>query len=175
MDVPVNFIGIPVGLACFAVLATLQLIPHYTMEALSQLDVQNPDHVSVITRDGKVTISVVKDGTSVTLGFPIKTSLSPITPPPATAAVVTKQVTGDSTRPKPIGAPGSKHVRFSGYTPKLTPSNVRDIKMLVEDPDIMSKYPNKTRAYEEIGKAYNVTGCAIGNIARGIAWRHITV
>lgn len=42
------------------------------MDALSQLDVTNPDHVSVITRDGKVTISVLKDGTSVTLGFQIR-------------------------------------------------------------------------------------------------------
>jgi hypothetical protein len=42
------------------------------MESLSQIDVSNPDHISVITREGKVTISVVKDGASVTLGFPIK-------------------------------------------------------------------------------------------------------
>ena len=145
------------------------------MEALSQLDVQNPDHVSVITRDGKVTISVVKDGTSVTLGFPLKSSSLPSPPPSASAAVVTKQVTGDSTRIKPIGAPGTTHLRFNGYVPKLTPSDVRDIKMMVNDPDIMSKYSSKTKAYEEIGKAYSVTGCAIGNIARGIAWRHITV
>jgi hypothetical protein len=47
--------------------------------------------------------------------------------------------------------------------------------MMINDPDIMSKYSSKTKAFEEIGKAYSVTGCAIGNIARGIAWRHITV
>jgi hypothetical protein len=35
------------------------------MEALSQLDVHNPDHISVITRDGKITVSVTKDGASV--------------------------------------------------------------------------------------------------------------
>jgi hypothetical protein len=145
------------------------------MEALSQLDVQHPDHVSVITRDGKVTISVVKDGTSVTLGFPLKTTPLSITPPAAPAAVVTKQVTGDGPRLKPVGGVGTTHVRYTGYTPKLTPSDVRDIKMMVNDPDIMSKYSSKTKAYEEIGKAYSVTGCAIGNIARGIAWRHITV
>ena len=144
------------------------------MEALSQLDVQNPDHVSVITRDGKVTISVLKDGTSVTLGFPLKSTPPSMTPPSAPVALMAKEVIG-AARPKPIGAPNTTHVRFSGYVPKLTPSDVRDIKMMVNDPDIMSKYSSKTKAYEEIGKAYSVTGCAIGNIARGIAWRHITV
>ena len=37
--------------------------------ALSQIDVSKPDHVSVITKDNKVTVSVTKDGQSVTLGF----------------------------------------------------------------------------------------------------------
>jgi hypothetical protein len=47
------------------------------MEALSQLDIQQPDHVSVITRDNEVTISVIKDGTSVTLGFPLNSPYPP--------------------------------------------------------------------------------------------------
>lgn len=145
------------------------------MEALSQLDVQNPDHVSVITRDGKVTISVVKDGTSVTLGFPLKSSSLFTSPPSPPVGIVSKQVTGSEPRPKPIGGVGTTHVRYRGLTPKLTPSDVRDIKAMVNDPDIIGKYSSKTKAYEAIGQAYNVTGCAIGNIARGIAWREITV
>lgn len=152
------------------------------MEALSQLDVQNPDHVSVITRDGKVTISVVKDGTSVTLGFPLKSQLAATNPPfplqqqaPPNMGMRSQETTGDQPRPKPVGGVNTKHVRYSGYVPKLAPSDVRDIKMMLNDSDIMSKYSSKTRAYEEIGKTYSVTGCAIGNIARGIAWRHITV
>jgi hypothetical protein len=40
------------------------------MELLNQFDVANPDHVSVITRDGKVIISIRKDGTDVTIGIP---------------------------------------------------------------------------------------------------------
>jgi hypothetical protein len=42
------------------------------METLPQLDIASPDHVTVITRNGKVIISVTKDGSSITLGFPIK-------------------------------------------------------------------------------------------------------
>jgi len=40
------------------------------MELLNQFDVAYPDHVSVITRDGKVIISIRKDGTDVTIGIP---------------------------------------------------------------------------------------------------------
>lgn len=170
------------GLAVKQALATLNKQPNQLMEALSQLDVQSPDHVSVITRDGKVTISVVKDGTSVTLGFPLKNQITSTNPPfplqqqvPPNVGMKTQETTGGQPRPKPLGAPGTTHIRYNGYTPKLTPSDVRDIKAMVNDADIIGKYSSKTRAYEEIGKAYGVTGCAIGNIARGIAWRNITV
>jgi len=152
------------------------------MEALSQLDIGHPDHVSVITRDGRVTISVVKDGTSVTLGFPIKNAIFNSPPlPPLQQQVNTRmgikiqETTSDQPRPKPVGALGTKHFRYGGLTPKLTESQVREIKMMVSDPDIVSKFSSKTKAYQAIGEAYSVTGCAIGNIARGIAWSHVTV
>lgn len=149
------------------------------MEALSQLDVQQPDHVSVITRDGKVTISVLKDGTSVTLGFPLRNALDTTPRPPlqqSQPVMVKRQVEGsDQTKTKPTGAPGTTHVRYMGPTPKLMPRQAREIKEMVNDPDIMSRFTSKTKAYEEIGKAYGITGCAVGNIARNIAWRHIEI
>lgn len=144
------------------------------MEALNQLDIAHPDHVSVITRDGRVTISVVNnDGTSVTLGFPIfNTARQQGT---KSMGIKTHEATSAQPRPKPVGALGIKHFRYSGLTPKLTESQVREIKMMVSDPDILNKFSSKTKAYQAIGEAYSVTGCAIGNIARGIAWAHITV
>lgn len=145
-------------------------------QPLSQLDVTEPDHVSVITRDGKVTISVMKDGTSVTLGFPIRSPWLDTTPrPPLQQSIPMIVKTENQARTKPVGAPGTTHVRYRGPIPKLNPLSVRDIKLLLKDPKFMSNFTSKTRAYEAIGQRYNVTGCAIGNIARGIAWNHITV
>ena len=144
------------------------------METLSQLDIAHPEHVSVITRDGRVTISVViNDGTSVTLGFPIFNP-APYKQVPKSVGIAVQETTGQP-RPTPVGGLGTKHFRYGGVTPKLTESQVREIKMMVSDPDIIGKFSSKTKAYEEIGRAYSVTGCAIGNIARGIAWAHITV
>lgn len=140
------------------------------MEALSQLDVTNPDHISVITRDGKVTISVLKDGTSVTLGFPIR-STSPVPPLQQSVPMIVKK--GDQAAFKPIGAPGTTHVRYRGPIPKLNVNLVREIKRLLKDASFMDAFPSKTQAFEAIGRKYNVTGCAIGNIARGIAWTQV--
>ena len=146
----------------------------HPMNALSQLDIQSPDHVTVITRDGKVTVSVTKDGTSVTLGFPIATTFTPKEIPThqQRLALVQTKVSGDVPRGKPTG---TKHIRYVGTTPKLTEQQVREIKMMVSDPDITSKFRSVTEAYQEIGKAYDVTGCAISNIARGVSWKHIRV
>jgi transposase len=78
-------------------------------------------------------------------------------------------------RLKPLGGLGTKHFRYGGTTPKLNESQVKEIKMMLSDPDIMKKFRSITEAYQEIGKAYDVTGCAISNIARGIAWKHVKV
>ena len=168
-----------VVLAIAVTAASLHTTPTQPMEALSQLDVQAPDHVSVITRDGKVTISVVKDGTSVTLGFPLRQPLdtTPHSPlQPSQSVMVKRQVEGtNQPQAKPVGAPGSTHIRYTGPTPKLMPRQAREIKEMVNDPDIMSRFTSKTKAYEEIGKAYGITGCAVGNTARNIAWRHIEI
>ena len=144
------------------------------MEALSQLDIAHPDHVSVITRDGRVTISVVNnDGTSVTLGFPIfNTARQQGT---KSMGIKIQETTTGQPRPKPVVASDSTQKQYIKGTPKLTVSDVKEIKMMVHDPGIIGQFVHQTEAYREIGKAYNVTGATIGNIARGISWREIRV
>lgn len=149
------------------------------MNALSQLDITAPDHVSVITRDGKVTISATKDGTSVTLTYPIRTPSENLWKDVPNTSVqqtmpllVKKEVTRTN---QPIGAPGTTHVRYRGPVPKLTVADVRNIKLMLKDERLRAKYSSKTKFYQEVGRTFNVTGCAIGNIARGIAWSHINV
>lgn len=146
--------------------------PLQLMETLSQLDVQNPDHISVITRDGKVTVSVIKDGTSVTLGFPIKNTMFDTTPrpplqrpaPQVKAVIGTKEIT----EAKPKRSPRS-------WTPtsKLNPESVKEIRLFIADKDLRRVCGTITNFYNVIGRKYGVTGCSISNIARGIAWKHV--
>jgi len=139
------------------------------MEALSQLDVQNPDHVSVITRDGKLTVSVIKDGASVTLGFPVKMIWSSTSPhplqqqsPPETKAVQTPsniRLLAKKVRRSPIG------------NAKLTFASAKEIKAMLADPAVMTAFRSKQQAYEMIGRKFNVSCHTISNIHKGLAWR----
>jgi hypothetical protein len=142
------------------------------MEALSQLDVANPDHVSVITREGKLTVSVVKDGVSVTLGFPINTTFNTTPRPPLQQSepkvmAVKRQVfTGVrpvKKRSSPIG------------NPKLNDELVREIKLMLADTETMTRFGSRQQAYEEIARAYKVSHHTISNIHKGLAWRHVKV
>ena len=170
------------------------------MEPLSQLDVQSPDHVSVITRDGKLIISVTKDGASVTLGFPVRNVFNTTPPVPlqqqptpnlvavkdtkiqseyqreAGLAYLEKLASKDqgttAVRPKPVSK--RKNTIHAGNY-KLNPQSVREIKLMLADKEIMGKFTSKQQAFEEIAKAYNVSPHTISNIYKGVSWNWLKV
>lgn len=140
------------------------------MEALSQLDVSSPDHVSVITRDGKVTISVVKDGTSVTLGFPLRNVLDTTPRPPLQQPepklMAVKESQGNPKLCSKISPPGNC---------KLTKDKVRDIKWMLSDGNVMKAFSSKQQAYEAIASKFGVSYHTISNIHKGLAWRGVKI
>lgn len=149
------------------------------MEALSQLDVINPDHVSVITRDGKVTISVIKDGTSVTLGFPLKSQVfnttprSPMQQPaPQTMAVIETRSEQYQAKEAIKRNPRRNFRSWDGPS-KLNPEKVRQIRMVLTDETLRRSAGSITNFYNIIGRRFGVSGCTISNIARGLAWRDV--
>jgi hypothetical protein len=144
------------------------------MEPISQLDVQAPDHVSVITRDGKITVSVIKDGSSVTLGFPIRSSFDttprfPLQQQPAPQVTAVKELQGtpglykEKTRVSPPG------------NCKLTKEKVRDIKWMLSDANVMKAFSSKQQAYEAIASKFGVSYHTISNIHKGLAWRGVKI
>jgi hypothetical protein len=160
------------------------------MEPISQLDVQNPDHISVITRDGKVTISVTKEGASVTLGFPIRNALdtTPRFPLQQPSPVVVKcQETFNGSSGNALNSTKSQLPFESLQDPKrnkelgmrfkakLTEQQVIEMKQILADPEIMSKFSSKTNAYAQLGQMYGVSSCRVQQIANGKGWTHIKV
>lgn len=119
------------------------------------LDIDSPDHVLITSQRDTVTVIVTKEGKSITLNFP---SIQPTTTPSSYKKRAIKRV--------------SQYFRVKH---KLTASQVREIKLMISDPEITSRFNTITKAYESIGKVYNVTGTAISNIAHGHAWKHITI
>jgi hypothetical protein len=144
------------------------------MEALSQLDVHNPDHISVITRDGKITVSVTKDGASVTLGFPIRNTFDttprfPLQQQPAPQVTAVKEiqetpkVLKKKTRVSPVG------------NCKLTPEKVRNIKQGLVDPGVAKGFDSRQKLYEWFADIYKVSYHTISNIDKGLAWRGVKI
>lgn len=138
------------------------------MELLSQLDVQNPDHVSVITKDNKVTVSITKDGTSVTIGIPTQGKVFDATPRLPLQQTTTKLMAVKGTtrrRAKPAGL----------FNAKLDFAKVREIKGMLADEGLMQSFGSKFRAYKGIGEAYKVSYHTISNIHKGLAWKDVTI
>jgi len=144
------------------------------MEPISQLDVQAPDHVSVITRDGKITVSVTKDGSSVTLGFPIRSSFDttprfPLQQQPAPQVTAVKEI---QETPKVL----KKKTRVSPPgNCKLTKDSVLKIKRMLFDDDIFRAFESKQQAYEAIASKFGVSYHTISNIHKGLAWRGVEI
>lgn len=143
------------------------------MEPLSQLDVQNPDHVSVITRDGRITVSVTKDGASVTMGFPVRNVFN-TTPPvplqqPAPQMMAVKKIQENTA----VQAVNKPRLPFGNY--KLDTDKVREIKLMLSDKGTMNRFKSKQQAYEEIGRVYNVSHHTISNIHKGNSWTQVKI
>jgi hypothetical protein len=152
------------------------------MESLSQIDVSNPDHISVITREGKVTISVMKDGASVTLGFPIKDIFNVSAPIQLQQDVVipvmkTKTKAKVKSRPKATKPTEllAKAVSGRSGNHKLTPADVREIKEILANKAMIEKMGSRKKAYDSLAKAYGVTCFCIKAIDNGATWGWLKV
>lgn len=152
------------------------------MESISQLDIQNPDHVSVITRDGKLTVSVTKDGASVILGFPIKPvfNVSPFTPSeqPAPRMMAVKEGTRDFVNLADVKArikDGNKPHVIPGNYRKLNPRRVREIKLLLGDEEFMRPYRSNQEAYKKLAWFYSISSDLVRKIHQGRLWSDITI
>lgn len=140
------------------------------MDLLSQLDISNPDHVSVITREGRVTISIRKDGSDVTVGFPVNKGVFDTTPrPPLQQSVPVLKAVRSTPRTEVAKRKGLA-ARFNA---KLTAETASQIKEMLNDKGIMSQFSSKHQAYIQIGKAYGVSNHTIRSIAKGIAWKEV--
>jgi hypothetical protein len=60
------------------------------------------------------------------------------------------------------------------FSRKLTESQVREIKALLDDKDYMREFKSEYKAHKELGDVYNVNYMTIAMIARGMTWKHIT-
>ncbi len=137
------------------------------MDNLSEINVSNPDHACVITRENYVTFSIKKGGRTLKLDFALAASIkAPDTTKQIHPKAPVKMLMGKITNNSKTGRRGN---------PKLTETDVREIKEILQNQGMMKEYGSKHAAYLDIAQGYGVSKDTIGNIHADRAWRHVTV
>ena len=141
------------------------------MDNLSEINVSTPDHVCVISNDSSVTFSIKKGARTMDLKFALATPLAdlieaPDTPKQIHPAAPVKMLVSKITKDSKPGRRGN---------PKLSESDVREIKEILNNQGMMKEYGSKHKAYLDIAQGYSVSKDTIANIHANRAWRHVTV
>ncbi len=141
------------------------------MDNLSEINVSTPDHVCVISNDSSVTFSIKKGARTMDLKFALAAPIADLIEAPDTTKqihpaapvkMLVSKITGNS-------QPGRRG------NPKLTESDVREIKEILQNQGMMNEYGSKHKAYMDIAQGYSVSKDTIANIHANRAWRHVTV
>ena len=137
------------------------------MDNLSEINISNPDHVCVVSNDSNVTFSIKKGTRTMSMKFALADAIKePDTTkqihPSAPVKMLVSKITSDSK----TGRRGN---------PKLTETDVREIKEILGNKGLMNEYGSKHKAYLDIAQGYGVSKDTVANIHANRAWRHVTV
>ena len=141
------------------------------MDNLSEINVSNPDHVCVISNDSSVTFSIKKGARTMDLKFALAAPIADLIEAPDTTKQIhpsapVKMLVSKITNDSKTGRRGN---------PKLTETDVREIKEILGNKGLMNEYGSKHKAYMDIAQGYSVSKDTIANIHANRAWRHVTV
>ena len=137
------------------------------MDNLSEINVSNPDHACVITKGNYVTFSIKKGGRTMRLDFALADLIeAPDTTKQIHPAAPVKMLVSKITNDSKTGRRGN---------PKLTETDVREIKEILGNKGLMNEYGSKHKAYLDIAQGYGVSKDTVANIHANRAWRHVTV
>ena len=137
------------------------------MDNLSEINISNPDHVCVVSNDSNVTFSIKKGTRTMSMKFALADSIKETDTtkqihPSAPVKMLVSKITSDSK----TGRRGN---------PKLTETDVREIKEILGNKGLMNEYGSKHKAYLDIAQGYGVSKDTVANIHANRAWRHVTV
>ena len=141
------------------------------MDNLSEINVSTPDHVCVISNDSSVTFSIKKGARTMDLKFALAAPIADLIEAPDTTKQIhpsapVKMLVSKITNDSKTGRRGN---------PKLSESDVREIKEILNNQGMMNEYGSKHKAYMDIAQGYSVSKDTIANIHANRAWRHVTV
>lgn len=161
------------------------------MELISDFEVLKPDAVVLQTKAGKLIITITKDNTELSIGIPYNTDavtepqgVRPIfgkeflTPPPK---VVKLQQTGVVPGFRPMRHPQGQRgwneeqrkAARANFKQKINETTAKEIKALLEDPDVMATYSSRNAAHVAIAGVYKISASLVYRIDKGISWKQV--
>ena len=141
------------------------------MDNLSEINVSNPDHACIITKDNYVTFSIKKGGRTLDMKFPLSAPVADLIKAPNT----TKQIHTSAPVKMLVSKINNDSKTGRRGNPKLTETDVREIKEILGNKGLMNEYGSKHKAYLDIAQGYGVSKDTVANIHANRAWRHVTV
>jgi hypothetical protein len=141
----------------------------FNFQSIQSLEISKDDHPEIDVRDGRLVLTAQRGTERIMITAPIA-GMVPV------VAKRTIKAVGRKSAPKVTKLPATdKRVGANHALSKLTEADVRQIKNMLKDRKLINSFKNKTKLYQELGKAYKVHFTTIANIACGSSWKHIEV
>ena len=135
----------------------------FNFQSIQSLEISKDDHPEIDVRDGRLVLTAQRGTERIMITAPI----AGMVPVVAKRAV---KVAGSKVTALPAT---DRRVGENHALAKLTESDVREIKNILKDKKLSNSFKNKTKFYQELGKAYKVHFTTIANIACGASWKHV--
>lgn len=146
---------------------------NFAFESIHTLELSKDDRPMVDVKDGRILITATRRGERILISAPLSgnevvpsvRSLSP--------AVTAVKVSSSANKARPYIPNG--RTGENNALAKLTEEQVREIRAMIKDPDILKTFNSTYHMYVEMGRIYKVHPATISNIVRNISWKHVVV
>jgi hypothetical protein len=139
----------------------------FNFQPIQSLEISKDDHPEIDVRDGRLVLTAQRGTERIMITAPIA-GMVPIATNSSVKVANSKSTSKVTTLPVT-----AQRVRKNYAVAKLTELEVREIKNILKDKKLASSFKNKTRFYQELGKAYKVHFTTIANIDLGASWKHV--
>ena len=146
---------------------------NFAFESIHTLELSKDDRPMVDVKDGRILITATRRGERILISAPLSGNELAPTAHPIVPAVRTVKVSSSASKPRPYVM--DRRSGESNALAKLTDEQVREIRTMIKDPDILKTFENSWHMYQELGRIYKVHPATISNIVRNVSWKHIVV
>jgi hypothetical protein len=142
----------------------------FNFHSIQTLEISQADSPTIDVKDGRLVLTATRGDERIRITAPLNHRF------PTVTQTVVKAMRPKTTRRRslvqilPIE---DKRVGASNHLAKLTDEKVKEILILLGDTKSRASYPNKQQFYSAIGDVYGVGYHTVGNIDRGISWKHV--